>query len=197
MPAVVEPRCKVCQSEYREAVDKLKAWGRSGSEITMWLQDVGFSVDKRSVNRHLKNHVSFEAEALAHILRQKIARRQDRVEEDARLLVTRDALAQGLIEGGWKRLVELDGKVPFEQALKAAELQQQWEEKEETVKVEELSRQLDCIVQAIKDVLPAEEWDAVAKRARQIYEGSVLALVEAELSPPGKGSSGPPALAAE
>lgn len=196
LPAIVEPRCKICNSEYREAVDKRWAAGASGGTIALWLQDLGFQVDKRSVNRHLANHVSVEHEALARIVQERFRQRQEHIEAEADFRITRDALAQALVEGGFQRLIDGDAKVPFEHALKAAELQAVWEKEEEAVKVDELLRQLDCIVQALKDVATPEVWKAVAKRARQIYDGSVLAQVEEDLDGKPEPPSGPPALEA-
>lgn len=178
VPEKIEPRCKVCQSELRQFVDKLGTMGYKPSAIARQVQEIEPELTRASIDRHLKRHVNIEQEALRQILEERARERGLLVEDAKTHLITRQAILDQLLRRTWERLANGE-RVPWEIGLRALELQELAEKEEQGVVIEQVTRQLSAIIQAVREIVPAEFHEATARRAEQIYKSPVLGELNA------------------
>lgn len=149
--------------------------------IARYVQETEPDLSRRSIERHLQNHVNYEQAALREILEQRAKEAGILTDEARQNILTRKAVLDQFLQQTWNRLTGPDGgKVPFEIGLKALELQEMMEREAEAAVVDQVTRQLDAIIRAIRELVPQEYHEALARRAEQIYEQPALA----ELEPP-------------
>ena len=67
-----------------------------------------------------------------------------------------------------------EAKIPYEVGLKAIELQEMLEEKQEANVIETVTRQMGAIIQAIREIVPMEYHEPVARRAEQLFDQPAL-----------------------
>lgn len=182
VPERVEPRCKVCMSELRQFIDKLGVMGYKPSAIARQVQETEPDLTRSSIDRHLKRHVNIEQEALRQILEERAQERGLLVEDAKSHLITREAILDQMLRRTWERLVNGE-RVPWEIGLRAVELQELSEEKAQGAVIEQVTKQLSAIIQAVREIVPAEYHEATARRAEQIYKAPVLGELNAPSEP--------------
>lgn len=174
LPDRVEPRCHVCQSDLRTLVDRMAVHGYRPVFIAKEVQEADPSLSRKSIERHLKNHVNFENKALQAILHER-AKEEGILENMARSnILTRQAVLDQFVQQTWKRVSQTEAKIPYEVGLKAIELQEMLEQKQETNVVETVTRQLAAIIQAIREVVPPEYHEDLARRAEHLFDAPAL-----------------------
>lgn len=179
LPEKVEPKCHVCQSELRPLIDRMGTSGFRPAFIARQVQDADPSLSRDSVRRHLLRHVNYEQKALQEILDAR-AKEAGILEAEVKSnILTRQAVLDQFVAQTWKRVSQPDAKIPFEVGLKAIELQEMLEQKQEANIIDTVTRQLGAIIQAIRECVPQEYHEPTARRAEQLFESPVLAELEA------------------
>lgn len=183
VPQRYEPRCHVCNSNLRNLVDMMAAHAYRPTAIARQLQEYDEELCKKSfdsvrkcVERHIKEHLNFEQEALRKLVEEKAREAGIFSDEHKATLVTRAAVLDRVVQKGWKQLSDEDGRVPYEFVLKAIELQEQQEQKTASLMVDQLSRQLNSIIMAVKELVPDNQWSAIVGRAREIHDTPVIEI---------------------
>jgi hypothetical protein len=174
LPATVEPKCHVCQSELRDLIDKMGTAGFRPVFIARQVQDVAPSLSRHSIERHLKRHVNYEQKALQEILDDR-AKESGILENEVKAnILTRQAVLDQFVRRTWDRVSQPDAKVPFEVGLKAIELQEMLEKQQETNVVDTVTRQLAAIIQAVREIVPQELHEPLARRAENLFDAPAL-----------------------
>lgn len=181
VPTKYEPRCHVCNSKLRNLVDMMAAHAYRPTAIARQLQEYdeelckkSFDAVRKSVERHVKEHLNYEQEALRKLVEEKAREAGIFADEAKATLITRGAVLDRVVQKGWKQLSDEDARVPYEFVLKAIELQEQQENKTASLMVDQLSRQLNSIITAIKELVPDQQWAAIVGRARELYDTPVV-----------------------
>jgi hypothetical protein len=174
LPERIESRCHVCVSDLRLIIDSMGANGFRASFIAKEVQDIDPSLSRKSIERHLNRHVNYENKALLSILHER-AKEEGILTNAAREnILTRQAVLDQFVRQTWKRVSQPDAKIPFEVGLKAIELQEMLEQKQESNVVETVTRQLAAIIQAIREVVPPEYHEDLARRAEHLFDAPAL-----------------------
>jgi predicted RNA-binding protein YlxR (DUF448 family) len=182
LPEKIESRCHVCQSDLRLIIDTMGSRGFRASFIAKEVQDIDPSLSRKSIERHLTRHVNYENKALQQILQQR-AKEEGILTNAAREnILTRQAVLDQFVAQTWKRVSQPDAKIPFEVGLKAIELQEMLEQKQESNIVETVTRQLAAIIQAIREVVPAEYHEDLARRAEHLFDAPALGELPAGIA---------------
>jgi uncharacterized protein (UPF0216 family) len=174
LPERVEPRCHVCQSDLRHVIDRMSAAGYRPVFIAKEVQDVDPSLSRKSIERHINRHINYEQKALQEILNTRAKEEGIMTNMARNNLLTRQAVLDQFVAQTWKRVSQPEAKIPFEVGLKAIELQEMLEQKQEANVIETVTRQLAAIIQAIREVVPSEFHEDLAKRAEHLFDAPVL-----------------------
>lgn len=189
LPEKVESRCHVCQSDLRRVIDQMAAAGYRPVFIAKEVQEVAPELSRKSIERHLKNHVNYENKALMTILHER-AKEEGIMTNMARdNILTRQAVLDQFVRQTWKRVSMPEAKVPYEVGLKAIELQEMLEQKQESNVVETVTRQLAAIIQAIREVVPPEYHEDLARRAEHLFDAPALGELPQGIEPGDPGTS--------
>jgi hypothetical protein len=153
LPEKIESRCHVCQSDLR--LSHRSRWDHEGiraSFIAKEVQDIDPELSRaRASSGILVRHVNYENKALQQILQRASEGRGNPHQCFARDTSLLDRLCSiSSLRQTWKRVSQPDAKIPFEVGLKAIELQEMLEQKQESNIVETVTRQLAAIIQAIR-----------------------------------------------
>src|SRR4051812_9608222 len=89
IPRVTEPRCHVCTSPDRDKVERLIAHGTSASEIGRL-----FTIDRRSVSNHTKEHLDWENAAIRKIIEDEAHAAEIDLEEGVKGVLSRRVYLQ-------------------------------------------------------------------------------------------------------
>lgn len=176
LPTIVEPRCHVCMSELRPVVDQMSVWGYRPVIIARRVQQVDPTLSRRSIERHLERHVDYEQEAMRRLLERRAQEFGNLHEEAEESILTREAILDRMMQKTWERLTEDGVKIPWEFGLKAIELSKQFEHDSSSVQMDQLTRQLSAIIQAVQEIVPEEIRRPLVDRAKAIYENTDLTV---------------------
>jgi hypothetical protein len=182
LPEKIESRCHVCQSDLRLIIDTMGSRGFRASFIAKEVQDIDPSLSRKSIERHLVRHVNYENKALQQILQQRAKEEGILTNASRENILTRQAVLDQFVAQTWKRVSQPDAKIPFEVGLKAIELQEMLEQKQESNIVETVTRQLAAIIQAIREVVPAEYHEDLARRAEHLFDAPALGELPAGIT---------------
>jgi hypothetical protein len=179
LPEKVEARCHVCQSDLRKVIDQMAVAGYRPVFIAKEVQEVAPELSRKSIERHLKNHVNYENKALMTILHER-AKEEGIMTNIARdNILTRQAVLDQFVRQTWRRVSAPEAKIPYEVGLKAIELQEMLEQKQESNVIETVTRQLAAIIQAIREVVPPEYHEDLARHAERLFDAPALAELPA------------------
>jgi hypothetical protein len=190
LPERVESRCHVCQSNLRRVIDQMGAAGFRPVFIANEVQDVAPELSRKSIERHLKNHVNYENKALQTILHERAKEEGIMTNMARNNILTRQAVLDQFVAQTWKRVSMPEAKIPYEVGLKAIELQEMMEQKQETNVVETVTRQLAAIIQAIREVVPPEFHEDLARRAEHLFDAPALGEIPAGIAVNSEGVGG-------
>lgn len=183
LPDKVEPRCHVCQSDLRPLIDKMSVLGYRPVFIAKQVQDTAPELSRDSIERHLNRHVNYENKALQEILHERAKEEGILKDYSKNNVLTRNAVLDQFIAQTWKRVSQPEAKIPFEVGLKAIELQEQMARTQEANVIETVTRQLAAIIQSIREVVPQEYHEPLARRAENLFDAPVLGELPSGVPP--------------
>lgn len=170
---IIEPRCKVCQHPQRRAIDKLLSIRTSFAEIERI-----FDVPARSASSHLENHLNYEDAAVRRLVDKEIELSKQDTEEGIVGSMNRRVYLQIAIQKATESLLKGDVKVTPKDAVAIVELLDKLDHEATGADVDTYQKQFNAFVQAIREIAPAQMWDRITARTREILTGKV------ELDPP-------------
>jgi len=173
MPEHFEPRCKVCTSPYRHAIERMIALNTSFSEIERIFagEDPGHpDVPRRSVSKHAKEHLNWENAAIRAIVEHEARQQNVSAEIGMSGALRRHAYLSAGVQKAWEDLV--DGRARIDPAV-AIQMIQQLEKMEQATAAaanEELHMQFNAFKSAVQRVVPREMWGEIFEETRRIIE---------------------------
>lgn len=174
LPRKHDDRCLTCKSKYRDVIDRMAVMGFGATHIARQIQEFAPEISRKSVERHMKNHMNYEQEAMRQLLEERYSEIGNLTEEAKTRMVTKHAVLDRMIEKGWDQLMKEDGWIKYQDVLKAIELKSLIETETGTMLQDQLTRQLTAIIQAVKECVPPEDWPRVSARATELYEAPLL-----------------------
>ena len=180
---VSSSRCKVCQSKWRPNVDMMLIRGFSVRKIAESLQRTGDDISYRSVQRHKESHLNLENSAYRAIIDKHAEEYEKANAENEIRIISGKAYLDVFIQKGWDQLIYEELDVDPKDILKAIELREELMSGGYSVLEEKMMLQVKSMIQAIRELVPAEFHSAVASRAKQIAQGETLTLEAGKSEP--------------
>jgi hypothetical protein len=175
-------RCKVCQSKWRVNVDMMLIRGFSVRKIADSLQGAGEDISYRSVQRHKESHLNLEKSAYRAIIEKHSEEYEKAAAENDIRIISGKAYLDVFIQKGWDQIIYEDFKLEPKDVIRAIELREELMSGGYSVLEERMMLQVKSMVQAIREIVPAEYHAAVATRAKEIAKGETLALSSGEIA---------------
>jgi hypothetical protein len=169
IPYVSEPRCKVCTSPHRNAIDKLLAFGLTYSEIE---RQFGGKVPRRSISKHASEHLNYEEAAIRQVIETEALNAQRNYEEGVSRLVTKNGYLEVALQKAYDALITNSAVVEPKDAVKVIEMLQKLQEQNQTVALDELRVQFQYFMQAVKETIPKGDWLDVVDRTADLLRSS-------------------------
>lgn len=168
----VEPRCHVCQHSARALVDQMLVAGLSYSEIERQFENTPKSLDRKSISNHAQKHLGYEDAAIRNIIERKAEEAFLNVEKAEERLITKGAYLRLVVEKGWDALINDSVDLKLADTVKAIELLDKLEEKGASVAIEHLQIQFQAFIQAVKDIVPVEDFNDIIVRMKELLGDS-------------------------
>lgn len=165
---VVEPRCSVCKSQYRDAIDRLLLAGNSYVSIVRVFHTENLS--RQSVSNHHKQHVSVEAEAIRKILEAEARKHGEEIDSAQQSFVNRTTYLQTALHLGYQSLVQKEVVVEPRDMVMVIKLMQELDEKKAAVELEEYMREANAFQEAVKRIIPENQFKEILSEFSRILE---------------------------
>lgn len=165
----VEPRCHVCMSQHRKAIDRLIALGTSFSEIS---RIFGGEIDRRSIASHSRKHLGYEDAAIRRIIEEEAHAAEENAELGIGGAVMRRTYLNTALHKAFELLVNNRMAVEPRDAVAIIETLNRLDTQTQGAQIDEIKIQFSAFLQAIKEVA-AQRGDPslgsdILIRARQI-----------------------------
>lgn len=153
-PRIIEPRCHVCTSDYRDYIEGCLNLGHSYLSIQNSLpEDV--RVDRRSISSHqAKGHMPIRETAFRAILEQEASLESQNFETGVRGAVTLRGMLEILARKGFEDVVNDLSQVEVKDLVQIVKLKAEMDENTAIIQIEEYRRQVEIITKAIQEVIP-------------------------------------------
>lgn len=165
LPEHFEPRCHVCTSKYRHAIERLIALGTSYSEIS---RTFGEEIDRRSIGKHAKEHLSYEQAAIREIIEHEAKQVQANHEDGVRGAVMYRSYLSAALKRAWDDLIEGNARIDPAVAIQIIQQMDKFDKESGTAAVEELRLQFNAFMEAVKRVVPREMWEDIAAETQKV-----------------------------
>lgn len=179
-----EWRCLVCTSDpdVRRLIDSLlvapKTYRETLELVTPMMEAKQIPEDKRpsyySIRNHQKRHLPYDKLAVREIVERRAAEAGRSVMEGRGRILTAEAVLELVVSRGWDDLVEKRSKPDVRETVDAAmKLNALEQQALGSVDVAALMQQLQIILQAVRNNVPADMWDRIAAeigRAKEAME---------------------------
>ena len=162
---IVEPRCHVCQSKNRKAIDKLLARGTNYSELERI-----FDIDRKSISRHADRHLNYEDAAIQEIIREEARAAETNHEEGVRGVLMRKVYLNTALHKAMEALLDGDVVPEPRDAVAIIERLEKLDEKTQEVALDEIRIQFFAYLQAMKEIIPQEYLPQVQQRTKELVE---------------------------
>ena len=179
-PVIIDKRCKVCQSSYRQVIDQMLASGVSYSEIERQFEFA--AIPRRSISNHKDKHLGYEEAAIRAVIERQAMMDHRNFEEGVERLVTKQAYLEVALQKAYDQLIDNVVDIPAADAVKIIEQIQKLESQHQGVAVDELRVQFNAFLQAVKEIAPQELWPRIRDRTHDLLKasGRTLDFAEAE-----------------
>lgn len=164
---VYEPACKVCNSLYRPQIDILLVRGFSVRAIEKSVKEMGEDISYRSIARHRERHLDIEAASFRHLVDQHVDEANKQIAEGAFRLISGKAWLDLFVQKGWDALLYGQLELQGRDVIQAIRLREDIMKDGLGQIEEEMHRQLQAIITAIKELVP-EKGSAIAARAKEL-----------------------------
>lgn len=159
-------RCLCCTHEYRKTIDKLCVTSNiSPTEIGRM-----FGVSRASVTNHGKNHLDYAEASIRRVIEAEASATQENVEDGVRGILARRVFLSSYIQRTMEALLSGDLPLSGKEAMAAINMLTTYEESETVAQMQELQDQFNAFQQAMKEIVPTDDWYAIVARTEEIYK---------------------------
>jgi len=177
-PGITESRCHVCKSQYRKAIDRMIAMGTSYVEISRIFSNEEETMDRRSIANHAEKHLNYEEAAIRRIVEQEAQEAQQNVEDGIQGALTRRVYLNVGLQKALEALLTGEAMVEPKDAIAIIQLLDKLDSQSEGAALEEMRVQFQAFVQAIRELLPPDKWQAILDRTKEILANSDTPILE-------------------
>jgi len=178
------PQCKICNTsdELKSVIDSLLLFPKTYKEVLTLIQPLqeklGLSEEERinyeNIRNHQKNHLPFEKKIVRDIVEKRAREKNRSILDAGDRLLTAEAFYEIIVAKGFEDLAQGYEKPTLTQTMHAMEMLQKLEkESKENYRPEDLINQLDIILLAIRDVVPAAIKEDLFKKIEEYQTGGL------------------------
>jgi len=176
------PNCKICNTsdELKNIIDSLLLFPKTYKEVLQAIQPLQDKLDipeKERINydnirNHQKNHLPFEKKLVRDIVERRAREKNRSILDTSERLLTAEAFYEVILAKGWEDLASGYGRPTLTQTMHAMEMLRELEkEGQDSYRPEDLINQLDVILLAIRETIPADLKEALFKKIEE-YQNS-------------------------
>lgn len=169
-PLIVEPRCNVCTSQHRHAIDQMLVGAYSYSEIARQFDFEG--IDRRSISSHHKKHLSYEAAAIRAVIEREAILARRNHEEGVERMVTKQTYLEVALHKAYDQLNSDKVDITAGEAVKLIEMLARLEQEHNDVAIDEMRVQFNAFMRAVKSTVPADMWERVREETHNLLKAS-------------------------
>jgi len=163
---IVEPRCNVCKSKHRHAIDRELALGTPHTHIAR-----AYDMNRRSIGRHARSHLNLEEAALRNLVEREAQRHNENVEFGIDSIMRNRIYLEAVIEKAHREVIDGEAEIEVRDAIAAIEKLDRLDEKVGQDQVAEMRRQVEALLQAVQEVVDPGAWDQIVKRTQELTTG--------------------------
>jgi hypothetical protein len=169
-PIVIEPRCHVCQSSYREFIEESLVKGHSYERIAKRIppDESGKKIDRRSISHHFKEHMDLQRTAIREELEEEAKALQQNVEQGALGAKTDRGILKVLVAKGFDDVIRGVSTVEPKDLIQIIKLLNELNNNASTTRAEENEIALRTFVRAIENVCSPETIKMIVTEAERI-----------------------------
>ena len=180
LPTKVESRCNVCQSEFREVIDRLLVAGHSVAGIARQFHNRddrfrrSMESTRKSIERHKSRHLSVRDDAVRRMLEARIRESGVLVDAVEGQLVNIEALYEMIVAKGQEQISAPDSRVKYQDVLDAAAKLNDLQKDRMAEQLEITQRQVEAISLAVRELVPPELLPSIVARARELFDKPLI-----------------------
>jgi len=178
------PLCKICNSsdELKSVIDSLLLFPKTYKEVLTLIQPLqdklGIEGQERinyeNIRNHQKNHLPFEKKLVRDIVERRAREKNRSILDTSDRLLTAEAFYEVIVAKGWEDIAQGYEKPTLTQTMHAMEMLQKLEkEGQDNYRPEDLINQLDVILLAIRDVIPAGLKEELFRKIEEYQNGNI------------------------
>lgn len=194
-PVIVEPRCHVCKSQYRDFIEQSLIKGHSYERIAKQIppDDTGRRIDRRSISLHYKEHMDLQRAAIREELEEEAKALQQNVEQGSAGAKTDRGILKVLVAKGFDDVLSGVSTVEPRDLIQIIKLLNELNNDASSTRAEENEIALRTFVRAIENVCSPEQIKMIVFEAERIrnmddvefaMEGIIIRDDRAQTAPP-------------
>lgn len=167
---IVEPRCKVCQSEYRHQMESLMSRGMSMSAVARFFEQLGVDVNRKNLATHRDNHMALEKAAIAGVIHRRWKEQvldPDAVEDETNFYMTKYGLLDAMMHKAWEKIENDEAEWKPTDVIAIMQYMERLEAQQKNVALDELMTEARAFRDAVKQVVPPAHWDEIVEHFDQ------------------------------
>lgn len=168
-PMIVEPRCNVCKSQFRPAIDKMLAAGVGYTEIS---RSFNYEIDRRSIASHADKHMNYQDAAVRQIIEHEAAQMSENIEDGVKGVLARKAFLETALHKVHQAVLNDEVEVEVRDAIGIIQQLDKMDSATSSAAVDEIRIQFNAFLQALKETVAQEEWERILLRTREILEAT-------------------------
>ena len=176
------PNCKICTTSdaLKNIIDSLLLFPKSYKEVLQAIEpiqdELGIDgkdrINYENIRNHQKRHLPFEKRLVREIVEKRARDKNRSILDAGERLLTAEAFYEVIVAKGWESLALGYEKPNINQTMHAMDMLHKLEQEgKDEYRPEELINQLDVILMAIREVLPADMKEALFNKIEE-YQGA-------------------------
>jgi hypothetical protein len=164
LPWIYEPRCSVCKSNHRRAIDQMLVAGFSLGSIAEHFERLGVVFTRSALSRHGTKHLTLHSAAYRRIIEKRAEEMMEDVDDAAGFLTNRRSILEVALQKGYDQL--LNGSTPIEprDLLAIIDKLEKIEAEEHMIQVEEMMLDFKAFSQAVKMLVAEDVWPQIVQQ---------------------------------
>lgn len=162
----VVDKCKVCQSTYRDQIERLIVYGMSQAEVIRHMEQIGETISKKSMSGHLHNHMTMHDAAVRRMVEKQAEKQFDNIEQVADNLLTNRAMLEVMRQKAFKAIVDDSVQIEPDTALKIIDKLTADDARLHAERVDEMVMEMNTLTKTMKQIVPESMWKKIAEQFR-------------------------------
>lgn len=147
--AWLEPRCHVCQSQYRRAIDRMIALGTGSTEIS---RIFGGEIDRRSITNHGEKHLAYREAAIRQIIQAEASAAEVDADQGISGVVKRKVYLETALHKALENLLGDRAVIEPKDALAIIDALNKYDQHSAGTQLDEIKLQFAAFLQAIREI---------------------------------------------